>query len=129
MDYSGDQYLNNLHKQLAERLEIATIYYVNQVKKKINRDQPYWIGTGEKGRWYHGENPSQPGEPPKKVRGDLQRSIAYEMYAQILQSKAGTNLPYGLALEAGTATMAPRPYLRATLIEEADRINQILSGS
>ncbi len=111
--------------ELGKRLERAAIYLQNTIRRKLNRSQPYSIS---KGKSYHGLEPSLPGEPPKKVRGDLQRSIAYEMSKDKQSAKIGTNLAYGKHLELGTRYMQPRPYLRSTLQEEQGKIDQILSG-
>lgn len=118
-------FLEDLKQQLADNLERACYHLENKIKEKINRDEPYHISKGPKGRWYKGDDPSLPGEPPKKVRGDLQRSITHEVIDDV--GRVGTNLDYGLYLEFGTQHMAARPYFRATLDEEARTLAEILS--
>lgn len=88
-------------------------------------------GTGgvKGSRRAYGSNPSAPGEPPHKQTGRLRASVTYEVDAQNLTARVGTNLPYGLFLELGTkAGLAPRPWLRRALAETAARINSILAG-
>lgn len=123
-----NQAIQKIQAELGKRVEKAAIHLTNAVKVKLNRSQPYHITTGPSGKHYHGEDPSLPGEPPKKITGFLQRSITYEMGEDKLSAKVGTNLNYGRHLELGTVNMAPRPYLRSTLKEEAARIDQILQG-
>ena len=124
--WEGDQFLDQLQKRIAGNLEKAAIHLVNQIKVKLNRSQPYKISRGKKGVWYKGEDPSTPGTPPKKVRGDLQRSISYEMDGKKLTVKVGSNSPYSRPLELGTQDIEPRPFLRSTLDEEKDKVSQII---
>lgn len=123
-----DDFMRDITQELGRRVEKAAIHLTNKMKEKVNRSQPYHIGKGKKGRYYHGEDPSKPGEAPKKIRGDLQRSITYEMAPDKQSAKVGTNLDYGAYLELGTSKMAPRPYIRSTFIEELPTINDILGG-
>lgn len=125
-EWHGDEFLEELERQAARNLEKAAIHLTNEIKLKLNRSQPYTVGSGEAGKHYHGLDPSQPGEPPKKVRGDLQRSITYAVADDKRSATVGTNLDYGAFLELGTAEMQPRPYLRSTLIEQSDAIAEIL---
>ncbi len=101
-------------------------YTQGAIQQKIGRSQP--VGRSKSGRTW-GKNPSLPGEPPKKVTGELQRSIAWatESDTSSVALQVGMNLPYGRYLEEGTSKdgkplMAPRPYLRVTLIERLKRI-------
>ena len=99
-------------------------YTQGAIQQKIGRSQP--IGRSKSGRTW-GKNPSLPGEPPKKVTGELQRSIAWvtESDTSSIALQVGTNLEYGRYLELGTSKMVARPYLRATLLE---RLNRIQAG-
>lgn len=128
MKWNGDKYVSALEKQLGDNLERAAIHLTNAMKEKVNRAEPYQRYTGDKGIWYKGEEPSLPGEPPKKIRGDLQRSIAYEMSSDRKSVKVGSNLDYARYLELGTSKMEARPFIRSTLDEERDKINNILAG-
>lgn len=120
--------IKEIQVELGKRVEKAAIHLMNTIRQKLNRSQPYTISKSSSGKHYHGQAPSLPGEPPKKIRGDLQRSITYEMGPDKLSAKVGTNLAYGAYLELGTAHIAPRPFLRSTLLEEQGTIDRILSG-
>lgn len=126
MDWNENA-IKEIEDQLGKNLEKAAIHLMNKIKVKVNRSQPYVIYKGETGRYYHGQDPSQPGESPKKVRGDFQRSITYEISSDKKSAKVGTNLDYGMYLELGTVQMQPRPFLRNTLNEEAGRIEDIMA--
>jgi HK97 gp10 family phage protein len=74
-----------------------------------------------------GSNPSKPGEPPHKQTGALRASITYrvEQDANGIKIIVGSALPYARVLELGSSRMAPRPFLRRALKENAERIRQI----
>ncbi len=124
----NDSFVKEMEAELGKRLEKAAIHLTNKIKLKLNVSQPYHISKGKAGKHYKGLDPSQPGQPPKKITGHLQRSITYEMAADKQSAKVGTNLLYGAVLELGGSKVAPRPYLRSTLIEEASAIEKILGG-
>lgn len=124
----NDDFVKNLEKQLGDNLERAAIHLKGKVKDKLNRSQPYKRYVGEEGIYYHGENPSTPGEAPKKITGILQRSITHQMSQDRMQAFVGSNMPEAFWLETGTAKMAARPFLRSTMLEEADALTNIVAG-
>jgi HK97 gp10 family phage protein len=126
--WNGDQYLKELEEKLARNVERAAIHLVNEIKENLNiSGDPFKASSGASGVHYKNENPSQPGEMPHKMLGDLQRSITYEIEADKLSAKVGTNIDYGAWLELGTSKMAARPYLRPTLAQEQDTIKNIIT--
>jgi hypothetical protein len=74
----------------------------------------------------YGANPSKAGDPPRKQRGRLLASVAFEVDG--LVGRVGTNLLYGRWLELGTRLMAARPWLRRAAKELQDQIRRILSA-
>lgn len=71
-----------------------------------------------------GDQPSQPGQPPHQVTGELLQSVSHEFEDQGLTGIVGTNDPVGRWLEFGTSKMAARPWLRPALndvIAQADK--------
>ena len=127
VEWYGDNFIAFLTGQLSKNLELAAIHLVEKIKQALNRTQPYARSKGKKGVWYKGQDPSKPGESPKKIRGDLQRSIAYAMSADRKEAYVGTNIDYGFYLEVGTSRVAPRPFLRSTLLAEQATIAKIIS--
>lgn len=122
----NDNLIAALEKRLQDNLEKAANHLVNKVKEKVNEAEPYQIYRGKQGIWYHGLDPSTMNKPPKKIRGDLQRSITYEMVDNRTGAKVGSNLDYARYLELGTLKMEPRPFLRSTLDEQRAELNRIM---
>lgn len=127
MEWHGDEFIKNLEQQLGDNLEKAAIYLKDRVKEAVNQSQPYERYIGENGVYYKGDDPSEPGEAPKKITGTLQRSITHKMSTDRQHAYVGSNLDYAYYLEFGTSKMAARPFLRSTLIEEADAIAKIVT--
>lgn len=120
---------DDLAKQLRRNIERAAIHLQARTKEALNVTGNPYIAARGKSIWYKNENPSSPGEPPHKMLGDLQRSIAYEISTPDGQTAAvGTNLNYGFYLEIGSSKMAARPWLRATLDKEADNLTKIITA-
>jgi hypothetical protein len=65
---------------------------------------------------------SEPGDPPNKDMGTLQKSVAWEIDEENLTGLVGTNLKYGLWLEFGTKIMKARPWLLPAFKKNADKI-------
>lgn len=66
---------------------------------------------------------SSPGEMPHKMTGELQESIGPEQNGGTLRVKARAD--HAALLEMGTVKMAPRPFLKRTLVENADELGRI----
>jgi hypothetical protein len=111
---------------IEKRMARAVIIVRDQVKVLINR--------GNK----DGTNPSAPGEPPKKVSGRLQKSIASRVTKDSngnVVGLVGSNVPYEPRLELGfsgtdslgrTYHQLPRPAFRPALEMQKSTIRQIL---
>jgi len=87
-------------------------------------------GTGT-GVFYGSHQASAPGEPPALWTGNLRGSIGINitMTPHAIVGSVGSPEPYAGALEQGTIKMAPRPWLRRTLIECVEGVRRILMGS
>ena len=128
VEWYGDEFSKELEKTIGENIEKAAIYFKGKVKEALNvTGNPYRYALGNKGPWYRNLNPSSPGEPPHKMLGDLQRSIAHEMTQDKSTAYVGTNVEYGYYLEIGTSKMEARPYLRSTLMKEQATIAKIVA--
>lgn len=121
----GDDILSDIELGIEKGVKKATIHLQGKVREKISRTQEI-RGKGINRR---GTDPSNPGEPPKRVSGQLTRSIANETEGRGHEAvgRVGTSLPYGRALEEGTMDMEARPYLRPTLIEEGETIGKLIT--
>jgi hypothetical protein len=71
---------------------------------------------------------SAPGEPPARPTGDLVRSIRTEVKKTLKGFFAviGSNLKKAPALEFGTPTIAPRPFIKPSITENLGKIKRIL---
>lgn len=83
----------------------------------------YWYGDPLH-RWVQS---SQPGSPPHKQTGTLQRSIAVQVEGHGMKAKIGPGqrLIYGRIQELGgrgLINLPPRPYMRPALLAEAQRV-------
>lgn len=71
----------------------------------------------------NGPSPSSPGEPPGKDTGSLQLSMQWE-HDGPLQNIIHDGVEYGLHLEDGTETIAPRPFMAPAFADAQQRIGQ-----
>ena len=62
-------------------------------------------------------------QPPHTDKGQLRKSIKFNFKAGIGQ--VGTNLKYGVWLEFGTETMAPRPWLSVAVLRSLKSVDGI----
>lgn len=128
MSNQVDQFMAKLRGTIKKNMERAAITLVNDCKETLNvTGNPYKAGSGEKGICYKNENPSEPGDAPHKMLGDLQRSVTYQMSEDGLTAYVGTSNPVGLWTELGTSKMAARPWLRPTLLLNQDKLARIIS--
>lgn len=119
--------VDEARKALVADMHRAGMLYVTEARKALNQAQPYRRYRG--GKWFRGLNPSLPGQMPKKLRGELQRSIAYEVKSEggnpVLY--LGTNLRGHPAwLQLGTRRMAPRPWLTLVWQDIRQRVLALL---
>lgn len=121
--------LQRLEAKHKKNLQRAAYLVVGKAKEKLQTGQSYKRYKGASGVYYRGLDPSNPGEPPHKVTGQLQRSVTSQPSADGLNYLVGTNIPYGSFLEFGTSKMAPRPWLRPTLFENQTEIMRIVAGN
>lgn len=110
-------------------MELATVFLRDQVKQKLNRGQPR--RTTEGGNLI-GLDPSEPGEPPKKISGVYMNSIRQRVISTSLSELVGlvgTDQKRAPALEFGNrkGTLAPRPHFRPALRENRFRLLRIIA--
>lgn len=124
----------NVAKRIGRRAMIVDLKQVRSVRLPKRKsllfggsyngiDRIYWYGEPLH-RWVQS---SQPGTPPHKQTGTLQRSIAVEVASHGLRAKIGPGqqLKYGRIQELGgkgLINLPPRPYMRPALLAEAQRI-------
>lgn len=127
VDINTKSYEEMVQNQLRERMEAAMDHAAAKCKKRLSRSNA------------GGASPSKAGESPKKVTGQLIRSIksGVEVKKGVVHGYLSADTPYALRLEFGFVgtdsagrhvKQAPRPYLRPTLSEEGKQIANILIG-
>lgn len=124
---STDAVMGDAQRELVKRLHRAGLHYVSEARQALNQAQPYQRTRGGKGM--KGLNPSLPGRLPKKLRGELQRSMAYEVKPAEPSLYLGTSLAGHPAwLQFGTARMAPRPWLTLIWARVRQQVRTLLGG-
>ena len=108
MQVTVDDFTKKTAAELAKGMAKAGIYLTSQYRKYLNVAQPYTRA----GKKLIGHDPSAPGQFPKKLSGQLQKSITWAVDKQRLTLTVGSTLAgYPKYLETGTMLMAKRPWL------------------
>jgi len=105
--------LKILRNQMLSGVDDAGAFLVEAIKEKIS---------------IQGPPPSKPGEPPHIDTGRLIASYDHAIEARSLTAHVGTPTPYAAHLEEGTDTMAARPHVIPSLLEQADKIARKMCG-
>lgn len=101
----GKSYTRLVARHLEKNLERAAEFDRDQIRQSISRPGSY-----------DPPDHSLPGEPPKKIFGDLWKSYTFA-HVGPLRWGVGSDYPVAADLELGTAIMAPRPHLRRSLAD------------
>jgi hypothetical protein len=103
--------IQDLEKEVVKALHKAGAMCVSELRTNLNNAQPYQ----KYGSRFVGLDPSKPGDFPKKLSGQLLKSVAYSVDEQELSVTTGTAIEHGKFLELGTSRMQPRPWLFRTV--------------
>jgi phage gpG-like protein len=123
LEFEGDKITRAIFEELHRRVTRCAILVWNAWKKLLSVEG---AGVGANGSLKYGANPSKPGEPPRKQRGRLLASAAWEVVK--LVARVGSNLGYARVLELGGKDVRPRPSLRRAVKECQGQIQSILSA-
>ena len=126
--WNGPKIVKKTTDQIFINMGAATLFMVSEVKKSINRPQPTRTSstTGKR----RGLNPSKPGQPPKRIEGDLENSVTAEVTRsrnKIVGRYGSTLTEIAIWLEFGTSRMAARPFLRPPLLKNRSELVRILT--
>lgn len=113
--------------QMRRRVAVAAVATQNMLKQAVSKPGNV---KSKRAVARDGAIRSKPGEPPMKQTGFGQRAISFQLSEDGLTAQVGIfqNATYMGFLEFGTRTIAPRPWLRPTLIANRRRIVSILGG-
>lgn len=119
---SSDDLIKRLEKSLVRGLTKGCIHMANETKKLISVPAPRRRVVARDGSIYwRATTPATPGAPPRKLSGNLRRSVAYIVDQNEFVGKIGTNVNYGRFLEYRN-----HPWLRVILQRELRRASQIV---
>ena len=116
-------------KDIVSRMGLVVEFMRGEVIKSINVSQPvHRTSTGNR----VGLDPSRPGQPPKRIHGDLVRSIVTDVQeeATSIRGRYGsTQTGKAIGLEFGTSRgLEARPFLRPPLLKHRSTIQRMLAG-
>lgn len=119
LTWNGPQVLAELQAAGWEGVQRTTVFFWQKVVEALNVSNPRPYVT-----------PSNPGEPPRKRTGWLQRNILYELDEAAKTGRVGIGrlALYGAYLELGTRRMAARPFLLATLDKHRQQLEALAAG-
>jgi len=88
-------------RRASQGLKAATIFLSARVKEILSVPAPRRLVKPKHGApYYRATTPAAPGAPPRKLSGQLRRSIAWEMRQNETVGRVGTNMIYARKLEA-----------------------------
>jgi hypothetical protein len=126
LSWYGADFVNMVDAELARRFAKAGVFFTSKLRGFLNRSQPYHR-TPSGGTV--GLDPSLPGEYPKKLTGQLQRSITWTVTKKPLVLTVGSNLKgHPKYLQLGTTLMKPRPWLTLGFDGTKDQMGRIIAG-
>ena len=133
LEWHGDAVKKALNASVERRLTLAAMSLQKFIRENLSVDQPKYKPKKHKTRprkgpaKYIGLSPSRPGEYPKRLSGQLLRSISWENVGKGVR-RVGTNLRYGRWLETGTRKMLRRPWLSLAIRQHARFMQAILEA-
>lgn len=114
--------IERLQKSLVRGLKKGCIHMTNETKKLISVPAPRRRVVARDGSIYwRATTPATPGAPPRKLSGNLRRSVTYTVDENEFIGRIGTNVNYGRFLEYRN-----HPWLRVILQRELARATQIV---
>lgn len=97
---NSDKVAAEVKRRASKGLKAATIFLSSRVKEILSVPAPRALVKPKKGApYYRATTPALPGAPPRKLSGQLRRSIAWEMRQNETVGRVGTNMIYARKLE------------------------------
>lgn len=122
MASTPEQIIREVQARAKKGLKAATIWVSGKVKEILSVPAPRALVKPRFGApYYRATSPATPGAPPRKLSGQLRRSIAWEMRNNDTVGRIGTNMVYGRKLEEMN-----HPYLSLALQTYGNEIKTIM---
>ena len=115
---------DQLKAQFKRQMTKAGLLFVTEARTGLNTAQPYKRYRG--GKRFTGFAPSLPGQYPKKLSGQLQKSVTFEVNDEPALYLGSNLAGHPAWLQTGTAAMRPRPWLTLTYDRIGQRIADII---
>lgn len=97
---SAENFIKRLENGLKRGLTKACIHMTNETKKLISVPAPRRRVVARNGSIYwRATTRATPGAPPRKLSGNLRRSVSYDVDMGEFIGRVGTNVNYGRFLE------------------------------
>ena len=122
----GADFMGMVHSELVKKFTRAGVSFVSATRGYLNTSQSYTRTPSGK---HIGLAPSLPGQFPKKLSGQLQRSVTWSLDQKKMVLTVGSNLAgYPQMLQTGTRLMQPRPWLTLSFARERDKLGKLIVG-
>lgn len=120
----GDNVQKEIKKKVNRGLRSAAIHLTNKVKEAISVPAPRKRVTSKKSGaiYYRATVKATPGAPPRKLSGQLRRTITYEVNETEDKARVGTNLKYAKRHEKGS-----HKFLEPTLQKNQTQIAALIA--
>jgi len=123
MASNADKIAREVKKRAKAGLMAATIFLNARVKEILSVPAPRALVKPKMGApYYRATTPATAGAAPRKLSGELRRSITWEMRNNNTVGRVGTNKVYGKALE----TWMGHPYLVVAVQQYQGEIKTIM---
>jgi len=130
MSWNGDDILNRLQAEVAKRLLLAATFLQSEYRKRVNipntgtrRKRTRDTAAGKKGSSYTTyDNPSRPGEYPRKITGAGQQGTAFEPASIAAIVAGGVEVLVGHRKNVEYMAFLAQHFARKSIIDAATEV-------
>jgi hypothetical protein len=121
VQWNDERFKQLVGKAAAEGVARCTVLYHTLCQAYVGKSNPRNPKTGEY------DQPSKPGEPPRKRIGFGQLNVAMEFDAAKPRGRIGetANAAYMIYLQFGTKFIGPRPWLTLPLDRDKSKLERV----
>lgn len=119
----NDGALDDARERAGKGLAAAAIYLSGRIKEAISIPAPRRKVLGANGIVrYAASTKATPGAPPRKLSGQLRRTITWQWMEKLIRARVGTNIKYARPLE----TWMGHPFIVPTMNREKHALRIIM---